>query len=79
MPKSHDEIPPLVAALQWATRITTIAAEMAAPGLIGYLLDRRLGTGLVLLTLGTALGFLVGILSLVKLLQHPPDKRNDDD
>ena len=72
MPKQHDQPPPLVVALQWTSRITTIALEMAVPGVIGYWLDRRLGSGLVLLVLGVVTGFVTGIISLVRLAQQPP-------
>jgi len=69
----------MVAALQWTSRITTIALEMAVPGVIGYWLDGRLGTGRVLLLLGVALGFVTGIMSLVRLAhQPPPDGRHDE-
>ncbi|MEN6451120.1 MAG: AtpZ/AtpI family protein [Thermoguttaceae bacterium] len=70
-------MPPLVAAMLWTSRITSIALEMAVPGLLGYWLDRRLGTGLVLLLVGVAIGFATGILSLIRLTREPPDDSHD--
>jgi hypothetical protein len=47
-------------ALDWVSRITTVALEMVLPGLAGLWLDQRLGTsflGLVGFALGMVLGF----------------------
>lgn len=79
MPKQHDQPPPLVAALQWTSRITTIALEMAVPGVVGYWLDRRLGTGFLLLLLGVIAGFATGMISLVNLARESKSNEQDDD
>ncbi|MEN6459551.1 MAG: AtpZ/AtpI family protein [Thermoguttaceae bacterium] len=73
MPEPHDRTPPLVLAMQWSSRITTISLEMVVPGLIGYWLDQRLRTGFLLLTLGIAIGLTTGIMSLVRIARQPPD------
>jgi hypothetical protein len=52
--------PPMAVALDWVTRITTVALEMVLPGLVGLWLDRRWGTsfiGLVGFAIGMILGF----------------------
>jgi len=79
VPKQHDQPPPLVEALQWTSRITMIALEMAVPGVIGYWLDRRLGTGFLLLLLGVIAGFATGMISLVNLARQSKSDRQDDD
>jgi F0F1-type ATP synthase assembly protein I len=52
---------------------------MAVPGVIGYWLDLRLGTGLVLLVLGVVIGFVTGIMSLLRLARQPPPDGRDDE
>lgn len=65
--------PPLAVAMQWATHVTSIAMEMALPGLAGLWLDRQLGTGFAFLIVGTVLGFSAGMLHLLRLTR--PDDR----
>ncbi len=57
----------LVAALQWASRLTTIALEMVLPGLGGFWLDQWLGTGVVFLILGVIAGFWLGLSHLLQI------------
>lgn len=63
----HDDRSPMAQAMEWTSQVTTIAVEMALPGLGGYWLDRRLGTRMVFLMLGVALGFAMGMWHLMKL------------
>lgn len=51
-------------AMEWVTRITTVALEMVLPGLAGLWFDRRLGTGFFVL-IGFGLGMVVGIWHLL--------------
>ena len=51
----------------WSSRVTSISLEMVLPGVVGYWIDQRTGTGFLFLVLGTVLGFSVGMWSLVKL------------
>lgn len=44
-----------------------IAVEMVVPGLIGLWIDRQLGTIMVFLLLGVALGMGLGLFHLVRL------------
>ena len=61
--------------LQWASRITSVAAEMVLPGVVGVWLDNHLGTGF-LAFIGFGIGVAAGIwhLTLVaKSLQQEED------
>jgi hypothetical protein len=58
--------PPLLAAQEWITQITTVVAEMVLPGLAGEWLDRRWGTKFLTLV-GFALGLTVGIWHLIAM------------
>jgi len=50
-----------------ASRGMSIALEMVVPGLIGYFLDQRLGTRVWLTIGGFGLGFVLGLLHLIRL------------
>ncbi len=50
---------------EWASRIMTIALGMVVPGLAGYWLDQRLGTQVILMLIGFALG---GYLAAIQLM-----------
>ncbi len=54
-------------AMQWVSQITTIALEMALPGLGGHWIDQKLGTGIVFTLLGVGLGMTLGGLQLAKI------------
>jgi F0F1-type ATP synthase assembly protein I len=75
---SRDTRPPFAVAMEWTSRITTIAAEMALPGLIGYWIDQKLGTDKMSIPLfvvvGVTAGFSLGIWHLVRLAN--PSRRN---
>ena len=45
----------------------TISLEMSLPGVLGFWLDGRWGTGGLFTVLGVVVGFSVGMLQLVKL------------
>jgi ATP synthase protein I len=51
-------------AAEWASRIMTISLEMVLPGLAGYWLDTKLGTRVVFLLVGFALGGYLAFLQL---------------
>ena len=71
--KPPDDRSSLAQAMEWTSRITTIAMEMVVPGLLGYWLDQRLGTRGVLLIVGVALGFATGLWHLIRLTMPPTD------
>lgn len=64
MEPSSEERPWLAAAAECTSRITTWAAQMVLPALLGLWLDRLLGTVWVFLLLGAALGFASGMYQL---------------
>jgi len=64
---SPDQRPPLVVAAEWTSRVTTISLEMVLPGLIGFWIDRQLGTVMVFLVLGVIVGMTAGMIHLVRL------------
>ena len=68
----RDDRSPFAVALEWSSRLTTIALEMLLPPLFGHWLDQRLGTGVLLVIVGLVVGFATGLYSLVKL-NRPPD------
>ena len=47
--------------------MTAISLEMVLPGLIGFWIDRQLGTVMVFLVLGVILGMTTGMIHLVRL------------
>ncbi len=57
-------------AFEWAATAMTISAEMVVPGLLGYWLDQQLGTRVLFLFVGFALGALLATLSLKRIVQQ---------
>jgi ATP synthase protein I len=74
-----DDRSSLALGLEWSSRITTVALEMVVPALIGYWIDLKLGTRLVFLILGTALGFVTGLMSLLRMTRSAKPNRERDD
>lgn len=52
--------------MEWVSRVTTVALEIVLPGLGGYWLDQRFGTGFLVIV-GFALGLTVGLWHLLKM------------
>lgn len=69
MPKPSLDRSPMAVALEWSSTIISISVAMVVPGLAGYWLDGKLGTGFVFLLLGMVVGVVVGIWQLVRLAQ----------
>lgn len=74
-------------ALDWVSRITTIALMMVLPGIAGYWVDGKLGTRALFALLGFGLGMFVGMWQLIKQTRNAPggtgpvgrgDKHDDD-
>ena len=61
-------------ALEWSATIMTISLEMVVPGLVGYWIDQRLGTRVVFLLIGFALGGVLATLALMRIAKNrtPP-------
>jgi hypothetical protein len=54
-------------AYHWSTRVMVVALEMVLPGLAGYWLDQRLGTQVVLMLIGFAVGGTAAMMHLIHL------------
>jgi len=54
-------------AYDWASRIISISIGMVVPAIVGYWLDRRLGTGPLLVVAGSILGLLAGMKNLLRM------------
>ena len=72
---------PFAEAAIWTSRITTVVLEMILPGLAGHWLDRRFGTGFLVL-LGFAFGLTAGMWHLLVMTdafgQKDSEKKPDE-
>jgi hypothetical protein len=66
MAAPKDQKSPFTVALEWVSRITAVALVMVLPGLAGYWLDSKLGTGFLMLA-GFVFGIVGGMYSLLAL------------
>jgi len=73
--KTPDERPLLARAAETASTVVTICIEMVAPALLGYWVDRRLGTTPAFVIVGGILGMAFGLWSLIRLTN--PMRRPD--
>ena len=62
-------------AVEWVTKITTVALEMALPAIGGGYLDKRFGTKYWALA-GVVLGFVVGMWHLLQMTKVTGSKRS---
>ena len=60
--------PPLVEAMQWVSKITTVSLEMVLPAALGFWLDQKWGTDPWLVVLGAVLGFTVSMMHLLQMV-----------
>jgi F0F1-type ATP synthase assembly protein I len=72
----QDKRPPMAVAMEWVSRITTVAFEMVVPGVIGWLIDRWLGTGFVMAIVGFGLGLVGGMYHLIVMANRSTGRRN---
>ncbi len=73
-----DGLSPTARAAYWASRIMTVSFEMVIPGLLGYGLDTLLGTRIVFMLIGFALGMYVAIRHLLYSLNSAAGKKPAD-
>ena len=66
-PSSDDGRSPMAIAFEWSATIMTISLEMVVPGLAGYWLDQKLGTRVLFLLIGFALGGTMAALALMRI------------
>ena len=69
----------MAVAFEWSATVMTISAEMVVPGLVGYWLDLWLGTRVLFLLLGLALGFILAGLQLARIARKPPGQSGGRD
>ncbi len=68
-PSSGDGRSPMAIAFEWSATIMTISLEMVVPGLAGYWLDQKLGTQVLFLLIGFALGGAMATLALMRIVK----------
>lgn len=64
-----DDRSALAKAYQWSARIMVVAMEMVLPGLVGYWLDKRLGTVVLFMLLGFGLGSTAAVVHLIRMVR----------
>lgn len=67
----NEQPSPMTEAMEWVSRILAAAAMMVLPGIAGQWLDKRLGTGFLVLV-GFAVGVVSGIAYLLAVTKSPP-------
>lgn len=75
MPDPHDDRSPVAVAATWVSIVTTIVTEMAAPPLLGFWVDRNLGTRAVFMSLGAIGGLALGMTTLIRLARAEHERR----
>ena len=73
-----DDRSPIAKAYQWATRIMIVSLEMVLPGIAGYWIDRWLGTRVLFMLLGFALGSTAAMTHLIQLTRSEKNRPVDD-
>ncbi len=73
-----DERSPIATAYQWVSRITVVALEMVLPGLAGYWLDQRIGTGVLFMLIGFGLGCTAATVQLMQIARSNRDSMSKD-
>lgn len=59
-----------------ATRVTSVAMQMAIPPAIGWWADKKFNTEPWLVCLGAVLGFAVSMLELIRLAKESDDSKH---
>jgi len=65
-----DERSPLSIGIEWASRITALGFEFSLPPIVGYLVDRWLGSNPIGILVGMIIGFLVGMMHLLQIARN---------
>jgi F0F1-type ATP synthase assembly protein I len=63
----NDGRSPMSIGMMWAARASTLGFEFALPAFLGHFLDLKLGTNPVALLVGMILGFVVGIMHILRM------------
>jgi hypothetical protein len=64
-------------AYQWASRIMIVSLEMVLPGLAGYWVDQQLGTVVLFMMIGFALGGTGAIVHLIRMARSDQNTIRD--
>lgn len=80
MNSSPDKRHPVAVAMEWVSKITSVALEMIIPGLVGFWLDQRWGTQF-LAPVGFIFGVSAGLWHLILLTRtvSPARKHGSND
>jgi hypothetical protein len=73
-----DDRSSLAKAYQWATRIMVVSLEMVLPGIAGYAIDSWLGTRVLFMLVGFALGCTAAGAHLIRLTRSEKSRSVDD-
>lgn len=72
MADSSDDRSAMAQGIAWSFQITSIALQMVLPGLLGYWIDQKLGTRMLFLVVGLALGMTLALVHLIRLPTKGP-------
>lgn len=75
--RSTDDRSPIAKAYQWSTRIMVVSLEMVLPGLAGHWLDERLGTVVLLMLVGFAMGGTAAVVHLLHMVRSENRKSQE--
>ena len=70
MTQSEEPRSNLSVGMGWASRVTTVGLMFVVPTLLGLALDRWWGTSPAALLVATFLGFVVGMLSILRIAKE---------
>ena len=73
-----EDLPPLVAAAQWVSRMTTVLLEMAIPAAVGLWVDRLLGTRFVFALMGFGIGMVLGVWHLLQMASQSDRRQSGE-
>ena len=73
-----DDRSPAAIAYQWASRIMVVSLEMVLPGIAGHWLDLWLGTKVLFLFVGFALGTTAATKHLIQMMRSEKNRPVDD-
>ena len=82
MVKTVDDRSPMAKSLSKVSEIISICMLMIVPGLIGYLIDQKVGSRFVFTLLGLIGGMTVSVMQLVRLVSEtgkPVDDSSDSE
>lgn len=72
MADSSDDRSAMAQGIAWSFQITSIALQMVLPGLLGYWIDQKLGTRMLFLVAGLAMGMTLALVHLIRLPTKGP-------